>query len=283
MNIFQWRLPPLIYLLYRLGLAAYTDYWIFETGIEMEKQRQNTTNNTSNMFVLYTFPVYLTNWTYTMLCIYLTLHAVFAIFHYYSKFRTSNMLSAPHAEGHRALFNELSTTPSFWDEDYDRIPDETEDVIAKLYSLPWYFKLTWIFYCIATAASVLVTVMFFAALWPQMDHAGGIDMENLQLHGINSVIVFVDLLLNAIPVRLLHGIYVVIYGVIYVIFTAIFYGAGNHAAIYPGVLDWGMPGRTIGIVLGVAILGVTIIQFLLFCVHKIKLKIYHTITPWSTL
>jgi hypothetical protein len=69
---------------------------------------------------------------------------------------------------------------------YDRIPDETEDVIAKLYSLPWYFKLTWIFYCIATAASVLVTVMFFAALWPQMDHKGGIGMENLQLHGINS-------------------------------------------------------------------------------------------------
>jgi hypothetical protein len=56
--------------------------------------------------------------------------------------------------------------------------------------------------------------------------------------------VFVDLLLNAIPVRLLHGIYVVIYGVIYIIFTAIFYAAGNHAAIYPAVLDWGMPGRT---------------------------------------
>lgn len=108
-------------------------------------------------------------------------------------------------------------------------------------------------------------------------------MENLQLHGINSVIVFVDLLLNAIPVRLLHGIYVVIYGVIYIIFTAIFYAAGNHDAIYPAVLDWGMPWRTIGIVLGVAILGVTVIQLLLFCVHKIKLKIYHTITPWSTL
>ncbi|CAG2195165.1 unnamed protein product [Mytilus edulis] len=243
----QWRLPPLVYLLYRLALAAYADYWIIETGTMMESMRwQNTstlTNSSSRM--------------------------------------TSNMLSRPHAEGHRALFNELTLTPTFWDEDRDS--EETEDAIVKLYSLPWYFKLTWIFYTIATTASVMVTFMFFAFLWPQFDHSKGIDIINLQLHGINSVIVVVDLLISAVPVRLLHAVYAIIYGLIYITFTGIFFAAGNRSPIYPHVLDWRQPAITIGVVVGVAVIAVPIVHLVLFCIHRIKVQIYHKITPWSTL
>ncbi|XP_076111606.1 uncharacterized protein LOC143079850 [Mytilus galloprovincialis] len=281
----QWRLPPLVYLLYRLALAAYADYWIIETGTMMESMRwQNTstlTNSSSRMLIEYSFPVYLTNWTYLMLCLYLTLHFLFALFHYCIKFRTSNMLSRPHAEGHRALFNELTLTPTFWDEDRDS--EETEDAIVKLYSLPWYFKLTWIFYTIATTASVMVTFMFFAFLWPQFDHSKGIDIINLQLHGINSVIVVVDLLISAVPVRLLHAVYAIIYGLIYITFTGIFFAAGNRSPIYPHVLDWRQPAITTGVVVGVAVIAVPIVHLVLFGIHRIKVQIYHKITPWSTL
>lgn len=216
-----------------------------------------------------------------MLCLYLNLHGIFALFHYVSKFRMFHCLSRPHAEGHRALFNELCTTPSFWDE--DRTIENDEDPITSLYTLPWYFKLTYIIYSIASSASILVTVMFFAFLWPQMHPSKGIDMINLQLHGINSVIVIVDLLIHCIPIRLLHAVYLIVYGLIYLVFSAIFYAAGNHKAIYPNLLDWDSPGKTIGMVFGVAFVGAPIIYIFMYIVHVIKLKLYHEVTPWSTL
>lgn len=272
----------MLYMVYRLALAVYADYWIVETGIRMEKSRHNNSNSSCGTFVVYSFPVYLTNWTYFMLCVYLNLHAVFALLHYCFKFRMSQCLSRPHAEGHRTLFNELSTTPSFWDE--DRTSDDGDPIIA-LYTLPWYFKLTYLTYSIASAASILVTFMFFTFLWPLkcMHTPHGIEMVNLQLHGINSVIVCMDLLIHSIPIRLLHAVYLIIYGIVYLIFTAVFYGAGNKSPIYPNLLDWADPGKTIGMGLAVAFVGAPAIYLFMYFVHFIKLKIYHNVTPWSTL
>lgn len=52
---------------------------------------------------------------------------------------------------------------------------------------------------------------------------------NLIVHGFNSIAMFVDLWIVAHPVRLLHCGWTILFGLCYVIFSAIYYLAGGTA------------------------------------------------------
>ena len=60
---------------------------------------------------------------------------------------------------------------------------------------------------------------------------------NIHSHAINYVLLLIDLFLNDIPIRFLHFIYPVGYGVVYVIFTVILWASDFVSAVYP-VLNW---------------------------------------------
>ena len=81
------------------------------------------------------------------------------------------------------------------------------------------------------------------------------------LHGIISVIVFIDNTVSAIPIQILHVIYPVIFGWVYVAFTLIYYEMDpENNILYPGLLNWNKPGITIGVILVVTILLMPLIQ-----------------------
>lgn len=64
-------------------------------------------------------------------------------------------------------------------------------------------------------------------------------------HTLNSVYVFVDIFVNAVPVRLLHVVYPLTLGLVYAVFNAVYFindgvgPNGRHYAYY--VMDWRNP------------------------------------------
>ncbi|VDD80691.1 unnamed protein product [Mesocestoides corti] len=63
-------------------------------------------------------------------------------------------------------------------------------------------------------------------------------------HLIPACTVFIDAWVNGLPIRLLHAIYPTLLGLIYAVFSYIYYDAGNIRPIYP-VLDWSKPADAV--------------------------------------
>ena len=145
-------------------------------------------------------------------------------------------------------------------------------------SLPWYMKLNWLIYNVVAVFAFLVTIIYFAALYPMIARQYkvnfGPSIIDINLHAINSVIMFLEILVNGIPIRILHVLYPLIYGAVYVIFSAIYWSVDHRNVLYPGVLDWNKPGTTIVIMLILAFVVIPLFQLLLFLAYKLKVFIY---------
>ncbi|XP_062569332.1 protein rolling stone-like [Saccostrea cucullata] len=289
--MFQWRLPPILYVVYRMVMAVYADFWLIYTSTsfigfgtedmtDIDPGNASTQNGTKNGtdFVLYPWYAYLTNWTYLLLSLYLTWHFFVTVAYLLQNPMPLN--SRPDPSLHRRIFSELNPSGSFYNtSDYNSVIATSMDPVIGSDSmvLPWYFKLTWVLYNMANVGSLLVTVVFFVFLWP-MFNTSNIGLFNLQLHGINTVLTGIELFLTAIPYRLYHYIYTLMYGLAYLIFSAIFYAAGNTDPIYRGVLDWSKPGQTAVFILLLGFVFMPILQAFLFFIYKLRLLIYKEIS-----
>lgn len=282
--ILQWRLPPIVYVVYRMFLAVYADFWLIYTSVEFagfgtaesdiingNNSTENRTKNGTDVMVIYPWYAYLTNWTYLMLCVYLTWHFFVTVAYFLQNPMPFN--NRPDPAFHRKLFPECQSSSFYTATEYRQV-SSLEPVLGNGVSdLPWYFKMVWVLFSIASVGSVLVTLVFFIFLWP-LFNTSSIGMMNLQLHGINSLIIGVEVVLSAVPCRLYHFVYALLYGITYLIFSAIFYGAGNTEPIYPGVLDWRKPGQTTIFCLILGFIGMPILQSFFFLVYKIRMFIY---------
>lgn len=196
---------------------------------------------------VYPWPVWLTNWSYFILTCHLISAAVISLFGLQdNKFRK------------RFYLNE---------------PSQIQETEAEL---PLYLKLNWVLFVVASAAAVFVTTVFFTTIYP-FESKGSLDVENVNLHMMNSVIVLLEFSICRIPVRLLHFIYVVSYCSIYVFFSGIYWSFDNSRVMYPGVLDWNYPGKTFGISVILGLVVLPLLQFFLFACYRLRLYIYRRI------
>lgn len=181
-----------------------------------------------------------------MLCLYLTWHLVFTLVHLIIKL---NCLD-----------------PAFCQRLLGNSPVSAEDPISHLC---WYFKISWVLFSIAIVGSISVTLFFFIFLWPPYNPSG--QEMHCHLHVINSVIAGMELFFTAIPLRFWHVIYVLLYGIVYFIFTAIYYWAGNMNPIYSVLIDWSKPAETFGILLAFICVAIPIVQGSLVGIQKGKI------------
>lgn len=183
-----------------------------------------------------------------MLCLYLTWHFFCTLVHLLIKTRPFNLFNCLDPEFHKRLF-----------------------LNSPAHAVDHMIKISWVLFSIATVGSILVTLLFFALLWPSYKRAGQ-DM-NFQLHVMNSIIVGIEFFSTAIPLRFCHVIYVLLYGIAYFIFTAIYYFAVNRTPIYSDVIDWSEPAKTIGY-MSLIICFILILQGLLVLIQKGKFYLY---------
>ncbi|OWF34648.1 protein rolling stone-like [Mizuhopecten yessoensis] len=266
---FPW--PPLLYVVYRVALALYALFWLLVTGMEF-------TAKTAHNDRIHSWPVYLSHWAYLILTLYLLLYALAVSFHvcrrpkYFWRVPSSDTktdVSQEHTNG--TLLTEATRSSEVSPE-----LNNTEHPLVSIQppkekTLQWYFKVTWALYGVVSNAAAMVTLVFFLYLWPKMSYNEGVSNMNLQTHAINFVIVGLDHVLGPIPVRMLHALYSVILGLIYLLFTLVLLWTGDVRPIYPFILDWANEWRTSLVTSALlVVLGIPLIHTFFFVMFKIK-------------
>ncbi|XP_013177201.1 PREDICTED: protein rolling stone-like isoform X3 [Papilio xuthus] len=118
-------------------------------------------------------------------------------------------------------------------------------------AFPWYVKVYWVLYNITIPVAFLITVFYWSILntaIKKVNYAPNPTLD-VMLHGVNSLVMLAELFLSAHPSRLLHVMQPLYFGVVYLIFTIVYYDAGGldpwgHVFIYP-VIDWSKPEQTL--------------------------------------
>ena len=129
-------------------------------------------------------------------------------------------------------------------------------------------KIQWILYNISLPSSILVTLIYWGALYAPNPFP--ITFGSVVVHVFNMLFMIVEQYVGGIPTRLLHIYYPVCYALSYVIFSIILYYA-NGTVLYKNVLDWSSPGLTVGVILGLCLF-YFIAQFVFFAIHRALMK-----------
>lgn len=227
--------------------------------------------------------VFLTNWTYTLLMIYLSCHCLAAfLFHasavWHHGCRNYSCCSLARSDEHARMF--VTNGSSLGENDgYERILSNLEENIAitASNSPPWYLCLVWVLFSAASSSAVVVSAVFYVALLPQLQGADGLSLENLQVHLLNSVLVLLEHWVTGVPYRLLHVVYPLIYGVIYALFSVVYWAIDHGHVIYPDILDWNKPGPTVGYVLLIGVVLIPLVHGLFFSLYKLRVFIFSRI------
>ena len=136
-----------------------------------------------------------------------------------------------------------------------------------------YMKLTWCLADIVYVFGIIVTLIYFFALFPSIGITNGF-IHDLNMHAFNSLQIIIDVAIVARPVRLLHIIYPLLYGACYLIFSVIFWLQDKkNNVLYPNVLDWNKPGTTMTYVVLLTFLGLPLLQLFHFGVYRLRLSI----------
>ena len=264
--LFQWRWPPIVFILYRLVTAGYVLSWLVYTAVTFPT-------------TIRPWPVWLTNWSYLLLTCHLVLACVISVLHHGA--------SGQHCcqRSQRAISRERRDTPRGFNSTSGILAESSDGGNATDSSdftvtfdnledaLPWYIKLDWFLFAIVSNISFIVTIVYFVALFPQLMNIDAAPplLEDLHLHLVNSLVILLELALTAIPIRLLHVLYPFIYGLVYIIFSAVYWAVDHKNVLYPHVLDWNEPGQTMVVVVILAFVFVPFFQFITFGLYHLRL------------
>ncbi|XP_034135254.1 protein rolling stone-like [Drosophila guanche] len=158
-------------------------------------------------------------------------------------------------------------------------------VVASIYfSKPTYFapgsvalKIYWLSHFTTVALSMLVTLIYWAALYPSMPEIGA-DLNNLWEHAFNSIFMILDCFMLAFPTHILHCIYPLAVILTFGFFSLVYHWCNGHdfdgnPFIYP-ILDWARPGLAIGTLCGCLLL-VCCFSVCVFGLYRLRLCIYN--------
>jgi len=96
-----------------------------------------------------------------------------------------------------------------------------EGRIPKQEKLPWYAGLTWVLQDILLPLTFFVFSLYFLLVLPA--EGGNLKALSVFTHGVNFVIMLLDMLLSRQPYYLLHGFYVAFFVAGYTIFTYVYH------------------------------------------------------------
>ena len=247
---------------YRFILAAYTLSWLIYSSV----------GDTGGDLDI----IYLTTWSYILLNLYLWISFIDVTAMAIKMKRDGTLKSVWDVMGHQgwqeARAMEISVIPVT---DVRSKNAHKDDTGARM---TWYHGLLWVAHDTVSGAAPVVTIIYFAFLYPSLldensEFAGS--ALDINLHGINSVIMLVDNFVSAVPVRLMHIIYPMIYGLIYVVWSLIyFYMDKGNNVLYEYVLDWNYPEITIPVIIGITLVLMPLLQLLWYGLYRLRLYIF---------
>ena len=217
----QW-LPLPLFLLYRLVAFAYLAAWLIAHGA--------IRGETSG---LYWF-IYITDWAFLLQVIAMAGVTLVTLVYY-----TCTLNNEAEEEGSRMS----RCLP---------VQQVSLDLPYHQDNLHWVIRIVWVTYIVAATSTVLAGLGYWTIVYDSncssdsqtphntsISHATemnstsssaencGPDAASLHAHGVNILILFIDLILSRIPFHLLHFLYPCILTTVYVVFSGVFYAAGG--------------------------------------------------------
>ncbi|XP_072013499.1 protein rolling stone-like [Amphiura filiformis] len=246
------RLPSrFVYLIYRLALACYL------TGAQ--------TFIIYQLFPSYRFKlfIFITEWTVSVFTLY-------------------SLLS---------LFGALCNKPALTDlHGYDILKQSDGPPKPPRHvktSTPFIFKLAWILFDVCLSVCPFVTLIYWYMMYDKDNgYYGSSDTMTEKIkffaidiheHAFITFLVYLDLFISAAPVRIVHMIYGIIFGILYITFTVIYWYLGgttpwDDTAVY-SIIDWDAPIDTAYYLAGaVGVIGV--FHLFGYALYKIRVCFY---------
>uniref|UniRef100_A0A6M2DY25 Protein rolling stone n=1 Tax=Xenopsylla cheopis TaxID=163159 RepID=A0A6M2DY25_XENCH len=160
--------------------------------------------------------------------------------------------------------------------------------IQKLESVPYHDKMPIAYKMYWGAQTCTVTVAFGISIiyWTLLHSAEYSTVMNFMTHGMNSILMLVDLFVISHPTKLLHFYLAICVSLIYAIFSVIYFWADgldphdNHF-IY-NILDWNNPGPAVIVVVGGLVL-LIFLHILVFLIYKFRLYLHARLNRNNTM
>uniref|UniRef100_A0A336MIU4 CSON012951 protein n=1 Tax=Culicoides sonorensis TaxID=179676 RepID=A0A336MIU4_CULSO len=140
--------------------------------------------------------------------------------------------------------------------------------------MPLIFKIYWSIHNTSMILSLLITLVYWTVIHtPEKP----LDVTNFFTHACNSIFMFIDFIIVAHPIRLMHVIWPLLAGLVYGLFTLIYYLAGGvdpegNKWIYE-VLDWSKPGVVMIVVAGIIVV-ILILHTIMFWIYRLRVYLY---------
>lgn len=99
------------------------------------------------------------------------------------------------------------------------------DRADEIDEMPRSFKVFWSLHSMALVISICITVMYWGLLFdPAILQP---DAINIMTHALNSVLMFLDMMIVSHPIRLFHVLQPVLFGIVYLLFSLVYYFCGG--------------------------------------------------------
>jgi hypothetical protein len=230
--------------------------------------------NGSALFLLHPWPFYMTSWSLTVLLLHLWLMALLVIYYYNFKntfYCASNTVTAnPNTASKTDCELPLN-------QEHVQQPQQQQQQQQQDTKTPWFIKfmikISWLLYNIVAISAIVVTVCYFSyVFFAQMKPDPDILMQigDFHRHGLNSLVVIIDIIIVSYPVFILHFVYTVVFGYVYALATFIYWFLDPAENIIYFTLDYSKP-MTISIFYLFLSFLTFVLQFMHFSVYSLKL------------
>lgn len=148
------------------------------------------------------------------------------------------------------------------------------DKEMKTTEMPMIFKIYWSIHNTSMILSLLITLMYWTVIHtPEKP----LDMTNFLTHACNSIFMVIDFVIVAHPIRLMHVVWPLAAGLLYGVFTMIYYYAGGEDPdgfhyIY-AVIDWSEPAKVLPVVIGIMIF-IVLLHTFVFWMYRLRVFVY---------
>ena len=176
--------------------------------------------------------IFLTQWGGIVCVTYLLFGSALSI--YYCKYTNPSKTSKGFGPSTFGAYDLELSPPAI----NETVPNDVrfqETSLANI--LPIIIRIYWMLANIAYVIGALIVILYWGFVH-QERFLSGFDraFSNVNLHGLVYLLVVIDFWMSSIPIRLMHVVYVIIFGVTYGLFSAIFTLVTGRW-IYP-ILKW---------------------------------------------
>ena len=156
----------------------------------------------------------------------------------------------------------------------------TDDLwVIRKDALLFPHKVIWLLYNIAANAGLALSVGYWTIICTVFTNEVDTAAAGFVVHILNAVMILIDTAISDVPVRMFHSLYVIIYSLIYIIFTVIYWQAGGtnpvdgNNYIYKD-LDWENVDTTMAVILPFfVLLGIPLVQLVFYGIYKVRVCI----------